>query len=680
MKIKRKRNISKNRSKNNSSFSALIMAEILIIIVLICSFLGFTSYRNASNALNNVIEKSLKNRTDQGAKYFSEKINEKIKRLNIIANWKEIESMDVAKQREELGEESETKHWEFERFKIVNLKGEVFNMEDDSVEHISDNYLERVSSGETFIIDDNFYEVNGVVAMDICVPIKDDSGKVKGGLIGAIDLKDINSIISDIQSGDEDFPFVLNKYGYYIADDDINMVLNKENDIKNSIDKPDLQQLAELQKKMINGESGFGTYTYNGVEKFMAYTPVPNTEWFMGLAVTKATLFKDIYKLRDITIIATIIFIIIGIAVAKLISNGIKTPLSKMKGHVEELAMCNLSYKSTVDNNNEFGQTAKALNDATDTLSKTIQKVKTSTDHILSSSSHTKQMFEDVNEEIHQITAYTEEISASMQESSAGVEEFTSMTESVKEDVRFNVDSAKEGLELALNIEGKSEKVNKDMYESMNRVENIYEDSKEKLEKSIEDAKIVNNISEMANSIFEIAEKTNLLALNAAIEAARAGEQGKGFAVVAEEVRKLAEQSSHAVEKIQNDVRTVLSVVKELSSSSEAVLKLLGENVLKDYRKLINASVEYKEDGIAIRNITEGFTKTSESILVSVEQMAKGMEEVATSVTQVAGSTEEIVENIGNVSKKHNIILEDTKENEIKAKELSDIIKAFKTE
>src|SRR5699024_10984480 len=76
-----------------------------------------------------------------------------------------------------------------------------------------------------------------------------------------------------------------------------------------------------------------------------------------------------------------------------------------------------------------------------------------------------------------------------------------------------------------------------------------------------DNAKQVESITTMVG---DIAEQTNLLALNASIEAARAGEHGKGFAVVAEEVRKLADESTQAVQRISELISLIQDDVKQV--------------------------------------------------------------------------------------------------------------------
>lgn len=59
----------------------------------------------------------------------------------------------------------------------------------------------------------------------------------------------------------------------------------------------------------------------------------------------------------------------------------------------------------------------------------------------------------------------------------------------------------------------------------------------------------VARLSDVVETIGDIAVQTNLLALNATIEAARAGDAGRGFAVVAAEVKKLAGDTRIATQR-----------------------------------------------------------------------------------------------------------------------------------
>ena len=103
----------------------------------------------------------------------------------------------------------------------------------------------------------------------------------------------------------------------------------------------------------------------------------------------------------------------------------------------------------------------------------------------------------------------------------------------------------------------------------------------ERLQLSIENAKVVESIGEMANVISGIAEQINLLSLNASIEAARAGDAGRGFAVVATEIGKLAGSTSQAVEEIQ-------STITEVKSAFNGLANDIQDGIVKDLNGVVS--------------------------------------------------------------------------------------------
>ena len=141
-------------------------------------------------------------------------------------------------------------------------------------------------------------------------------------------------------------------------------------------------------------------------------------------------------------------------------------------------------------------------------------------------------------------------------------------------------------------------------------------------------------IEEIINTIDDIAGQTNLLALNAAIEAARAGEQGKGFAVVADEVKQLAEQSSEAVKKTAEIIKTSINITNKGRILADTTAEALGI-VVKDVKEATELVSE-------IVSASEEEEKSIEEVNIEIEQISDVVQSNSATAEESAAASEEL--------------------------------------
>ncbi len=295
---------------------------------------------------------------------------------------------------------------------------------------------------------------------------------------------------------------------------------------------------------------------------------------------------------RSGVIIMVLVALPLGIILAIVISRGLIGPLRKGVHFSEAIANGDLSQQLDLDQKDEVGQLANALNSMIFKLKEVVNNVKVASENVTNGGQQMRSSSEGMSQGATEQAASAEEVSSSMEQMAANVRQNADNAMQTEKIARISASDAQEGGEAVTQT-----------------------------------VTAMKEIASKISIIEEIARQTNLLALNAAIEAARAGEHGKGFAVVASEVRKLAERSQGAAAEIG-----------ELSNSSVEVAEKAGLMLTKMVPDIQRTAELVQEIASASREQDTGV----DQINTAIQQLDKVIQQNASVAEEMAATSEEL--------------------------------------
>jgi len=410
-------------------------------------------------------------------------------------------------------------------------------------------YKDSVASGQLNLSEPYLSQASNNLVMSINAPLRD--GK-KGNVVGVascdLSLDALTKIINSMDFGGLGYAFLVNAQGTVLVSPQGDHVMKTLKDIyPEGVTKPG-PDTSEVKDS--NGERIVG---------FTPITGLPSVQWYIGVSIDKARAYSQLNKFRISAIIATLITVILILALLGFLIHMLMAPLRAMGVAMQEIASGDgdLTHRLGVQSRDEFGALASAFNRFVERIHGSMKELATTTTHISLAIEQVHASSTTSLDGCHEQSERTDSIAAAIHELSTSAQQIAlnaAQTSSFASAARLQ---AERGRAVLSTSQQTMRELSKKIIASGQLIDTL-------------NGKTV-NIGRILDVIKSISEQTNLLALNAAIEAARAGDAGRGFAVVADEVRSLAHRTQTSAVEVQQ-------MILELQSDSRESVATIGES------------------------------------------------------------------------------------------------------
>ena len=485
------------------------------------------------------------------------------------------------------------------------------------------------------------------------VPIITD-GRFEGVVYGGISADFLSDIVVNLAMGSDGVAYVLDSKGNVIGHREASVVEEGSNMIEAAKTDSSVADIAAVNQRMIQGESGFGAYNFYGDNKFVGFAPIDGYQkWSIAIEPSQREFKSSLDRSIMLTILVVVLVVLATFPVAIKVGRSISGPIRSCVARLEKMADGDLHTPSPqVKSKDETAQLAKALEtmlsrlndvaqdvshhlgkmaqgDFRETITHTYwgdfvtmeQSIKVIHHSLKDTLSQISQSAGTVASSAVQVSNGAQSLSQGATEQASAIHELSATADSIAENARHTAVAAEEAGHFVAQSGAQ-------LGVSVNYVQEL-NTAMEKISSSSTE------ISKIIDTIENIAFQTNILALNAAVEAARAGSAGKGFAVVADEVRNLASKSDEAAKATKELIEGSIAAVAEGGQVVERVTESLDKtnSISKNVTLKVNAVVEAVESQTtAISQVTEGIDQISsviQSTSATSEQSAATAQELS---------------------------------------------------
>lgn len=611
----------------------LLCMTVTILVALFA--LGTISIFLNVQSTNETLQQTLLETVEVAAERIEEEL---IANLNVALDTGTISTLTDKKstleEKKEVIDQRASLHG-YQRGNVLDASGKsVFTGEDFS----DREYFQKAMTGTAWVSEPVVSKVTGELTVVVAAPLWQGgqlNTKVAGVVFFIPPETFLNDIVSQINVSQNGSAYILNSTGATIAHKNIENVKNVERTIDDAKTDKALIPLANLEQKMINGESGFGTYTYGGVTKFLAYAPIESTNgWSLGINAPQNDFMGSTYMGIMITAICTVIFVIIASVIAWKLSVSIGRPIEACTHRLEALSEGNLHDSAPqISNKDETGRLADATGKIASNINNIIIDLKyglrSVADGDFTADSKAKELYVGDYKElavslygiITKLSETMTQVRTSADQVAAGADQVSSGAQALSQGATEQASSVEELAATINEMTGSLSSNSREAqgaHQTMGLVREEMEVSNQKMNEMTAAMERIGKssieINKIIKTIEDIAFQTNILALNAAVEAARAGEAGKGFAVVADEVRNLAGKSAEASKNTSALIETALTAINEGTKIADETAQSLVAAVDKSVTAsevVERISTSLTEEAMVMEQITTGIDQIS---------------------------------------------------------------------